>query len=213
MATVQRRRTLEELRGAVRLRAALQATDTSVTYDVLDDAINSALRQVSTENNWPWLLDSQTISTVAGTEAYEVETDWLATDSVSIGSNAELLKHVNKKRLLEIPTTAQGRPTLYAVRGESIILRTVPDAVYTLTHWFYRMEPILAGDLAKPLIPYGYDEGVVEYATYLVLRYKREEARARAAQDAYLGWLQRTRDNLAESTEPRAPRVRRGSEL
>ena len=213
MSTVQQRRTLGELREAVRRRVPVQANDTVLTYEVIDEFLNVALRQVSVEHNWPWLLDTQTVTTASGDGDYDVEVDYLATRTVSENSTDLVLRHKNLRDILEYSDSVTGRPTYYVVTAESMKLRPVPDGVYTLTHYFYRMEPRLAGDLAKPLIPFGYDEGVILYATHLCLLFRGETDRATATLNSYGKWLDRVADNSAESREPRAPRVRPGSAL
>jgi hypothetical protein len=209
----QHRRTLAELRSAVRKRVPVSENDTQITYDVIDEAINSALKQVSVEHNWPWLLKSVNVSTTSGTDTVPVPVDWLATKLVVITATASSLQSRHLEELLVISSTTTGQPTLFAVDEENVLLRPVPDAVYVMNHVYYRSEPTIAGDLAKPLIPQGYDEGVIEYAAYLILRYKREDNRALAAMKAYNDWLDRTRDNLMEAKSPRAPKVRPGNLL
>ena len=213
MPSNQTRRTLGQLRDAVRRRVPITDTDTQLTYEIIDEFINTALRQVSTEHNWPWLLDTQAITTAAGDDSYNVDADYLSTKVISENQSDLVLRNTAIQDILEIPDTESDRPSCYMIDREQVILRPVPDGIYTLTHYFYRMEPALSGDSSQPFIPYAYDEGVVEYATYLCLRMKREDQRAVLSLKAYQDWCKRTADNLVESREPRAPRVRRGSGL
>jgi len=207
----QPRRTLAELRAAVRQRIPVSENDTQITYDVIDGFINSALRQISVEHDWPWLLTYQDQDTTANREYVEVPSTWLSTKTILETGTSVVLRHKHLDDILEEPNNSTGRPALYVITSELIVLRPVPDGVYTLRHYFYRSEPVVAGDQAKPLIPHGFDEGVIEYAAYLGLRYKREEERAQLALKSYNDWLRRTADNLVESKSPRPPRVRPGS--
>lgn len=213
MPTNQTRRTLGQLRDAVRRRVPITETDTQLGYEIIDEFINTALRQVSVEHNWPWLLDTQTITTTASDDTYNVDADFLTTKTISENSSDLVLRNMALQDILEIPETTTDRPQFYVIDREQVVIRPVPDGVYTLTHYFYRMEPALSGDSSQPFIPYAYDEGVVEYATYLCLRMKREDQRAVLSLKAYQDWVRRTADNLVESREPKAPRVRRGGGL
>lgn len=206
-------RTLTTLQGAVRNRVPISSTDTALTAAVLTDFINAALLQISVEHNWPWLLASADISIVAGTSGYAVPTGYVATDEIVELATGEGLSHRGRKDLLSIPTTNRGRPEWYSVYSALVNVRPVPDASYTYKHFYYKTEPALVSGSDTPLIPTGFDEGVVEYATYLALRFKREEARAQFAMKSYTDWLKRSSDNVIESREPRPISVRRGSVL
>lgn len=206
-------RTLAELRSTLRKRATIAENDTSATYQVLDDFINVALQQVSVEHDWPWLLTSEAISTTSGDSTYPLDDRYVATDTIVDLTTGESLRHRDRKTLLLTPTATTGRPTVYSIYAGQINVRPVPNGVYALTHLFYQQEAILIGDTAEPLVPRGYDEGVIEYAAFLALRFMREEQRAVFARKAYDEWLTRTADNLIESKETRAPRVRPGNQV
>jgi hypothetical protein len=198
--------TLSQLRALVRSRIAASDTDTALTAHVLNGLVNSALRQVSVDHSWPWLLTSETLNTVAGTATVTAGSNWLETESLS-DVDGVIFRHTSRKDLLSIPVSNTGRPSLYAVSNGTILLRVVPDGAYALTHWYYRMEPELISDQATPLIPVGYDDGVIEFASYLSLRHKREDARAQVAKKAYDEWLKRTSDNTLGTKDTKAPRI------
>lgn len=205
-------RTLTDLLTALRNRVPVASTDTQLTTAVLTEFINNALYQVSIEHDWPWLLTSETISVTSGDSTYATPTDFISTQLIVELATGEYLTHKSRKELFGIATATTGRPIWYSVTDDEIHLRPVPDASYSFKHYYYRMEPTISGSTA-PLIPRGYDEGVLEYATFLALRNRREESRAQFARKSYDEWLRRTADNLIESKETRAPTIRRGSQV
>lgn len=205
--------TLTELQGILRNRIPVASTDTQLTATVLTSLINTALQAVSAERNWPWLLTSTALTTVAGTAGYATPTAWLSTDTIIETTTGLFLANRNRKDVLAVPTSVTGEPVMYSIDGSNIVLRPIPDAVYSFTHYYFKMEPALASGSDTPLVPVGSDEGVIEYATFLALRFRREDQRAIYAKKAYDDWVERMADNITGSRDTRAPRVRQGSAI
>jgi len=211
VAVVIARPTLGELRTRLRLRVPVPENDSNLTSERLDSILNTALRQVASEHDWPWLQTTETISTVAGTEAYDVEPDWIKTFSLVETGQSQLVQVTNVIDLDVYTGVVRGRPRLFVVYGGQILLRPIPDGVYSLTHRYVQSEPTIAGDSNKALIYDAFSEGVIEYAAFLTLRYIREDKRATDALASYRNWLTRTADNKIQTTQTRTPRVRAGS--
>lgn len=164
-------------------------------------AINSALRQVSLEHDWPWLQQTTTLSVVAGTASYPVPSDWLRTIHVTDPSTGDKLL-LSSLESLDRLGTLTGSPSIYCVYANAILLGPTPLASKSLKHRYIRTENTLTNDNSIPLVPVEYEEGVVEYAAFLFLRQLREAARARECWDAYGDWVKRARDNIRQGREP-----------
>lgn len=190
-------------------RCGVATTDTRLTQAVRFRAINDALEQISLERDWPWLLTSETITTVANTATSALPTNYLRTDSIV---NTTLGTALRRTNLIDIDTLSYtGIPVLYHSSGLTITLAPTPDAVYSLKHRFHRTEPALTTGASTPLIPQVYGRGVVEYAAMLLLKQVREADMAAIAERDYMAWLKRASDNSNASREPLRIRCRPGA--
>lgn len=204
--------TLTDLDALVVGRLGVNSNDTRLTSSVRTRAINEAVRQVTLEADWPWLVTSGTLTTVVGTASYSVPSTWFRTRHIIHQDNGDSLLH---RSLIDVDSYnisgRQGRPMIYTVEGSAILLGPVPDGVYNLTHRFMRTETALVSGSDSTLIPTLYSRGVVEWATSALLREIREMDRAVEADAEYIKWLKRTKDNIKQSREPYRVRVRPGS--
>lgn len=203
---------LTTMRTAVRTRIGVPSTDTFFVDATLTDIINEALAAVATERDWPWLTTSTTFPTVAGTATYTPTSGWTKTRSLTIDG----FDSMEERSLIEIrsiPTTQRGQPSIFAVSGDQIILRTVPDAVYTITHDYVKTEPALSANGDTPLMPTQFHYAVVAKASELAHLRQGSLAKAEAQKAEYAAWLVRLNDNLRRTTAPKRIRVRPGSGL
>lgn len=200
---------LSELRTAVRTRLGNPSTDGFFSDANLTDLANEALASVATERDWPWLCVSTTFPTVAGTAAYTPTSGWMKTRLLTI-DGYDPLEERSLAEIRGIPSSERGRPTLWAVSGDQLILRDVPDGVYTVIHDYVKVEPALSGDADTPVMPSSFHYAIVAKAVELAhLRQSRAD-RAREAAEEYAGWVVRMLDNKRRSTAPRRVRVRPG---
>lgn len=204
--------TLAQMRAEVRLRTNSVSTDTVLTNAIIDGAINDGLRQVSLEHDWPWLFTSETITTAADDGQYPVPADYLRTVSIVDRETGIPLEH---RSIIEIDqlTPLDGLPGIYHSYGDSILLAPTPTTVRTYTHRYVRVENVLSGDAATPLVPLEYREGAVEWAARQAFMYVRNPEAARQAETGFYDWLRRARDNMRRTKEPLRIRVRPGSWL
>ncbi len=201
--------TLTALDARLCSRLGIASTDSKFTSAVRTQLINDALQQICLDHDWPWLLTSETISTVAATATYNLPTRHLRTASIV---DATIGRALNKMSLIEMDqviTTYTARPTIYHI-GAVITLRSVPDAVYALTHRYYIAEAALASGSDTPLIPEVFSRGVIEQAAVLAFSEAKDIERSLAADAAYTRWLKRAQDNAMRSREPGRIRVRPG---
>lgn len=192
-------------------RISTVAGDTRLTSAVRYRTINDALAQICLERDWPWLLTSATITTVAGTSTSNLPTRHIRTDSITETATGISL---SRRSLIELDQVIyRGPPRLYHVDAGVITFKPIPDGVYSLTHRYRQSEAALALTTDAPLIPDLYSRGVVEYSALLCLRQIKEMERAVEAEKDYGTWLRRVQDNVNLSREPIRVRVRPGAWL
>jgi hypothetical protein len=203
---------LSELRTAVRTRLGNPATDGFFSDANLTDLVNEALQAISTERDWPWLTTSTTFPTVAGTAAYTPTAGWMRTLVLCIDG----YQPIEERQLAEIrsmPTADRGMPRYYAVTGDQIVLRDVPDGVYTITHDYVKVEPALTSDANTPLMPSQFHYSIVAKAAELASIRQRDAVRAGEQLAEYNAWVNRMLDNQRRTRAPKRIRVRPGTAL
>lgn len=202
---------LADLRDRVRNRGNFSASDTGLTATVIDGFVNESLRHIALEHDWPWLKAYDDVTTVAGTDEYPLPAGILRTTAVIERSGYPLLGESVIALDEQENVIEQGRPVFYSAESTVLTVRPVPDAAYALRHHFVQAEAVLAADGDLPRMPVALSDGIVEYATFLALRFVRQEQRAGAALDAYKMWLKTVKDEGRRSKEPGRVRVTRFS--
>ena len=192
-----------QLREAVYNRIGVDSTDGRMTTTVLDGFINDALHWVETERAWPWLQATTTITTVAGDGDYAVPSDWLKTRYLRIDEDSPFqVREIGELELLYPDASETGQPREYAIEGDAVLVRPIPDGVYTIVHRYIKRESDLTSDGQSPLMPASFHTIIVAAATYLALRSTRENERAALAWQEYQEWRQRMLDDARRTTRP-----------
>lgn len=142
--------TLTSLTTNVLNKLGLPSTDGLITSSVVTDALNVAIQQISTNQEWPWLYLEDTFQTVAGTALYNLPPANIMLKWIAYKDDA--LDLVQRQDLVRV-SQIQGRPTIYAESGDNIILGPVPDGVYTISRGYYQREPLLVNGSDSPLLP------------------------------------------------------------
>lgn len=211
--------TLTNLQTGVYERLGVPSTDGQFTSTVITDFLNDALKQIATERDWPWLVSSESRSTVAS-QSYvnpgESTTAWTGTENViiTVGTDTWPLMARRYDELLdEYQTTTPGQPEAWAVKFERIELRPIPDAVYTLTHIYTKADKVLVSGSDEPFLPSAYSPALCDLATVLCLNRSKEDPRAISALARYERWLRSISDNRRRLRRPGRIRVRAGSWL
>lgn len=202
-----------QLVAAIRTETGWTSDDGMTTDPVLQDLIAKVLRIISIEHDWDWLKTSEAISTVAGTVAYTPGATWAKTEGVRVDADyGSWLQQVSAEEADSylLYGDARGRPEVFAVRGGQIVLRPIPDAVYALTHYFYKVEPALASDSDSPLLPAQFHDGVVALAASFGWARKGDFKRAAEERETYKAIAARMVDDKTRSTQPRRVRPRAG---
>lgn len=206
------------LSAALRRKLGTSAGDGMLTPDVLLDLLNEANTMLEAERDWPWRITSTTFVTVAGQQEYAQATfapasDWLRTAELRVAGSEPL----TLRSVLDLdsrnPGGAQGRPWEFAFAGDSLLLSPTPDAVYTVTHRYVRVPPVLSTDSDSPLMPVMFRWAIVQQAASLGFSRVGDDERAQVAEVAVDRWRARMLDDQRRSQGSVRVRVRSGSAL
>lgn len=195
------------MRTQARTRYGTPSGDSFFSDTNLNDLLAESLDAVSTEFDWPWLQASATITTAAGDRDYAVPADWIRTRKLYI-ADYEPLELMPSTDVLW--STAQGRPTQYAIEGDLVQVFPVPDGVYSITHKYQKSEPALSSDSSTPLMPAIFHHTLVAHLVHLMHVRAGSLQKASAALVDYRGWIARMQDHRRRSSAPLRPRVRPG---
>ncbi len=210
---------LTALTQAVYNRAGVATTDGLITSAVVLDAINEALHALEMDGDWPWLQKNQLFATVAGTGTYSMPADWMRTLDVrfdttdGVEPDSTILSQEPFELLERWAMVANGSPSEWSVLDDQLVLRPIPDAVYQIRHTYLRPEIDLASGSDTPIMPANEHMGLVQYATYIVLRRDNEDPRANQAWTAYQAWVARDRSKRRRVLKPWKVHVRDGYQL
>lgn len=162
-----------EIRSRVRLRNAIPDTgDGLAGHTDIDDCITAALSDISSENRWPWLLSTSSLTFTAGVATIPADCYTI----VRLVINGYPADRVDVDEFVQ-----QARSWMWTEVGGEIRLWPVPATAPTSTLWYYRNEPDLATDTQTPLLPAQHHQLVVVRASYQ-LNVRRGD-NARIAQD------------------------------
>jgi hypothetical protein len=196
---------------AVRTRLGNPSTDGFYTDAQIGDLVNEALQVYTTEADWPWLQATTTFPTVAGTATYSPPAGWMKTRLLTI-DGYDSMRERSLAEIREVAVAVTGQPDWWALENELINLRPVPNAVYTVIHDYYKIEPELSST-AEPLMPAQFRWALVEYACYLAKLRAGYVQEAQAFKSVYEQWIQKMADHRRRTTGTRKIRVRPGSAL
>lgn len=202
------------MREQIRLRLGVSSTDATVNNSVLNAWIDQANAFIASETDWPWRETSTTFVTVAGTGTYTVPTDWLRTKMLKVSTEPPMkLVSIIDLEQRWYDGTVRGTPREYTIEGDAILIRPLPDQVYTVTHRYIKVEPVLDTDGDLPLMPAQFHTAIVEMATYYGHRRLGNDSSAAEAMKAYGEWRNRMVMEHRRTMAPMSVRVRPGSML
>lgn len=197
--------------NAVYRRSGYPTDDPLVTPEVVLDAVNEALRLIAAERDWPWLQASTTFSTTAGDATYALPSSYMRTRRI-VDPDTEPLERYDARQLEELYGEDGGEPVAFAIDGEEIILRPIPNGARTYTHYYVRTERTLTADTEDPYLPSQFHDAAVALAESLVHDVGRDPKRAEAARDRYEKlWRPRMLDDARRARGTLRPRIRPGS--
>lgn len=173
--------TRAELRALV-----IEATRRSDKASLINDAINFALADISSQHLWSDLLVEATATLTEGSTSVSLAADVARVTEVRIldesGTPSWPLQVRPKSwvvRKFPNPSAgSQGRPNFGYLEGTTLSTVPVPDVDYTVRYSYYRIHPNLTSDGSSTLVR-GIDPAVIAYATHWVFQSieKYEEAR------------------------------------
>lgn len=204
-------------RAQIRARAyeltGLQASDPLAQVGMVNRHIDSALRTVAADHDWPWLIHESTINLVGGTGDYPAPTGWVKTVDLAItqGSSLGPLTYISTLALdeLYIDQAQQGSPRHYSISGDLIRLRPIPDGAGLAVHRWKSGEPELVLDTDSPEMPPEYHDQLVELVAAMMLGSTRD-ARSGEYWQRYTAWARRLRDEQSRKVGAHRIRVRPG---
>lgn len=102
---------------------------------------NAALMEFSAENDWDFLYDETTFTTVAGVEKYLLPSEHLRTSWVADANNTEL--HLRQRRDHLRHRSQRGNPFFFSALGDYLYLSPVPSAGEQFRHGYFKHLPQL----------------------------------------------------------------------
>lgn len=178
------------------------------------DLINSALKYVSAERDWPWLDALQTITGDGTTESWTLPTTWARTRALTIDPEAEEVRPISIHDMDRWENFDQ-RPSnyCYAIDTLSLFIKEPVPSGSTATHRYVKSEPDLAGASDLPLLPARFHPRIVAMVAEMELeRMGSKEALSKAiamGADAER-WRKVMTDEQLRNRGPKRIRVRNG---
>ena len=187
-----------EIRTAVKQRLAIPSLGDGLLPDAtIDSLINRSLATISAVKEWPWLLDTHTMTFVAGTAT--VPNDFVRARLLVINALP-----VMRPQLEDFHDPDRMTATFaWTIIGNKARLNPLPTTDQTGTLYYYRSEPELLSDYSTPLMPALHHSLIVAYAAYLAAMVRQDEARAAVYQAEYQSILNNMRDDLKQNSSRR----------
>lgn len=188
-----------EIRTAVKQRLAIPSSgDGQLTDTVLDSTINTALAHISQARQWPWLLNSQTLTFTNGL-AYLPPDFVLARGLMYDTRPVTWMQFEDFMMAPDLALNGYG----WTIIGNQAQLTPVPTTPITATLYYYRAEPQLYSDFSTPVMPALHHHLIVAYASYLAALIRQDEARAAAYMAEYNAIINNMRDDLKQNSNRR----------
>lgn len=198
--------TLAEIRAQVYDRAGVPNNDPRCDVATADRFINAALRKASTTFDPFWLETSTTVSTVAGQNYVPLSaiSDFSKMSRVVYGT--EVLRPVGKHEIAQYLPYANQQPHAWSIEQERLTLGPTPNAVYTLTCIYYRLEAALTDEDGTPYLPTQYTDWLVLEAAIRVATKMRDGDMVDTLRVERKEWLDAIRNDVRQMRP--LPRVR-----
>lgn len=199
---------LSDIRDEVRTLTGVPADDARVPDSVLTSLINSSLRRITQEHDWPWLyvVDTTNTATVVGQTDYTCEIGFRRTLSVTLGGDRDI--RARTPRDVESLSTVNDYPRFYTVERNTLILVPVPTEVETIKHVYLGSDDTLVDDADAPLMPDAYIDLVLFGAAYLVHARLKDTQAFRGAIAEYKDRITRYADDTRQFTGGIVPKHR-----
>lgn len=185
---------------------ALISKSDSTTRGRVKNWINMGYHDFVLREMWPFREVTGTLSTVQGTQEYDLSTNFSDMDEQNItsvalqGASASKLVYwpYNQLRSPEPDFDSQGQsvPQRYYLKAGKIGLWPIPDAVYSVAIDYSLVPTELSADADTPVIPVSYREALVQYALSMEHDFNTDPDLAQKAQNRYEQIVTLARQNL-----------------
>lgn len=185
----------------------LGKSDTT-TRNRVSNWINMGYQDFVLREVWPFREVTGTLNTVAGTQEYDLSTEFSDIDeqnilSVSLQGGAEdKLPYVPFNQLRaehpDLDSDGSSTPQKYYLKAGSIGFHPQPDAAITVFIDYYKTPMDLSADSDKPIIPKAYREALMHYALSLEHDFNTDPDLAVKAQNRYEQIVTLARNNLLD---------------
>ncbi len=196
---------LQTIRTEILETAGLAADDARFPSATLTRIINRALRQIAADHRWPWQQGSETINTVANTEAYTPASNWAQTKRLQYEDRD--LHEYSAAEAAEFANDT-GAPQGYYIEEDQIHFVPVPDGVYAVTHIYHDYITALSGDTDTPELPDRYVDYLVNVALIQVAQRIRDLDLYSMADRERTKWKRRAGDEQRRSSGTTVPEAR-----
>lgn len=193
-----------ELRQAVRLRNAIpDQGDGLAGHTDIDDCVSAAVRDITAEKRWPWLLTtaSLTFSTTTGLTTAGMPASWAHLHKLVVNGNpatwVPLDEFLNEQRRY-----------VWTDIGNDLKLYPVPSTAPTATLYYWQDEPAFETDDGELLMPATYHQVIVARASYH-LNVRRGDGKRVAYDDAE--YSRGLKNMMASATRTIGPRTVRSA--
>lgn len=182
----------------------LSRSDTT-TRNRVKNWINAGYRDFVTRELWPFREATGSLDTVAGTQEYDLSTNFSTLDEngvISIalqGSVAGKLTYLPFNQLrANVPDldSVSGLPRNYYLKAGNIGFYPVPNDVYTIAVDYYKNITELDADADEPIIPINYREALMHYALMMEHDYNTDPDLSIKSQNRYEQLVTLARNNL-----------------
>jgi hypothetical protein len=174
--------------------------------------INRSINDIYTaELEWPFLHTDGTITTVAGTAEYALETGFKSVDVdtaylIEADTDVKVIPYIpysqftNQFRERDLdPTTTDNRAKpeyFYLTQDDKIGLTPIPDKEYTFFYEYWATHTDLSASTDSPVLPARYQDAVVSRSEYYVHQLRADLQAATLKNSEYESKISRMRIDL-----------------
>ena len=178
----------------------------------IKEFINRSINDIYTaELEWPFLHTDGTITTVAGTAEYALETGYKSVDvdtaylieaseDIKVIPYIPYIQFANQFRERDLdPTTTDNRAKpeyFYLTQDDKIGLTPIPDKEYTFFYEYWATHTDLSASTDSPVLPARYQDAVVSRSEYYVHQLRADLQAATLKNSEYENKISRMRIDL-----------------
>ena len=149
------------------VRENLGSPPTGIVADArITKRINDSYRELATRYRHPEIEASETITTVAGTATDANPSGYWYTYTIRDETNDRVLKYRDLAWILAQDRDTRGAPHYFSQWGANLVFHPVPDAVYSLTHYYKTAVTALSSGSDTTVLAAAWDEIIEWGATW-----------------------------------------------